>query len=177
MLHHKMRLHVGCARPAGASAWTAQARMRPDSKAASAAGAALQAAEFTACVATARAICGAAIWALQAPLTRVAAAIDHVFAGHPVLLLYGVMICCPLLMNLAQAWVQDVYLAWGSSAAAKQGTELPSVVKAAPPERVDHSSPRGGLPAEAPFAAELTAAGSEQSPGRLQKRSSSLRPG
>lgn len=132
----------------------------------------LQAAEFTACVAIARAACGVATWLCRRPLAWLAAIVDELFAGRPVLLLYVVMIVCPLLMNLAQAWVQDAYLAWSTVAARKQCLELPRIVKSTEEHAEEQQSPISAL--QAPF--ELASAGSDHSPGRLQKRSSSVRP-
>ncbi len=36
--------------------------------------------------------------------------LDRLFEGHPTLLLYTVMVCCPLLMNLCQ--VRAVGMGW-----------------------------------------------------------------
>lgn len=38
--------------------------------------------------------------------------LDAAFAGHPTRLLFFVMICGPLAMNLIQAWIQDQVLRW-----------------------------------------------------------------
>jgi hypothetical protein len=51
-----------------------------------------------------------------------AALLNHLFNGNPAALLFTVMVCCPLLnLNLSQAWVQDHYLAWASTARTLSG--------------------------------------------------------
>jgi STIMATE family len=71
---------------------------------------ALQAGEWSLCVVVARALCGGLI-AILAPLLQiVAAGLDAGFNGHPTILLFFVMICCPLLMNATQLLIQDAIL-------------------------------------------------------------------
>lgn len=70
----------------------------------------LQAAEWTGCVVAARAACGGAVVALSPVLEVAAAGLDALFAGHPTLLLFAVMVACPLLMNAAQLLLQDAGL-------------------------------------------------------------------
>ena len=40
---------------------------------------------------------------LRSLLIHIARGLDATFRGHPVAMLYFVMICCPLLMNILQA--------------------------------------------------------------------------
>jgi STIMATE family len=75
----------------------------------------VQLAEFSACVLLARAACGLIIGLIGWPLGWIAALLDHIFVHHPTALLFFVMIACPVLMNLAQAWIQDAHLIWGGS--------------------------------------------------------------
>lgn len=42
------------------------------------------------------------VFMLRGLLIHIARALDSVFRGHPFALLYFVMLCCPLLMNLLQ---------------------------------------------------------------------------
>ena len=57
--------------------------------------------------------CGGTIYALREfVLIDIATFIDRLFAGHPHLLLFAVMVMCPVLMNLIQAWIQDNILKW-----------------------------------------------------------------
>ncbi|KAI7837995.1 hypothetical protein COHA_008177 [Chlorella ohadii] len=79
----------------------------------------IQLAEWVACVVLARAMCGTIVVLLGSALVHVAQGLDRLFEGHPTLLLYTVMVCCPLLMNLCQALIQDLVLKWRS---AKDGT-------------------------------------------------------
>jgi len=59
----------------------------------------------------ARFICGVLIYTVREFfLVDFAKWIDDLFSGHPHLLLYTVMVLCPLLMNLAQVWIQDSFL-------------------------------------------------------------------
>eukprot|EP00873_Tetraselmis_striata_P040486 jgi/Tetstr1/460750/TSEL_005935.t1 len=53
-------------------------------------------------------------------LKYIALVLDIVFSGHPTLLLFFVMVACPLGMNLIQAWIQDAFLKH------KEGTGSPS---------------------------------------------------
>eukprot|EP00210_Caulerpa_lentillifera_P005924 g5663.t2 len=58
-----------------------------------------------------RFVCGLCIYLLKGSILRdIAKEIDSVFAGHPHFLLFCVMIMCPVLMNLIQAWIQDNFL-------------------------------------------------------------------
>lgn len=71
---------------------------------------AFQAGEWSLCVVTARALCGGIV-AVLAPLLQIfAEGLDAVFDGHPRILLFFVMVCCPLLMNAAQLLIQDAIL-------------------------------------------------------------------
>lgn len=70
----------------------------------------IQAAEWTTCVVIARAICGALVLIFGPILLSIADSIDIVFEGHPVALLYSVMILCPLIMNVIQMIIQDAVL-------------------------------------------------------------------
>lgn len=70
----------------------------------------LQTLEWTACVALARLLCGVFVVGLGSVLQMVAKVLDSVFAGHPALLLFFVMVCCPLLLNAAQLLIQDTVL-------------------------------------------------------------------
>lgn len=80
----------------------------------------MQLSEFTACVLLARGACGVFVVAFSTPLKRIAGLLDTLFDGRPTALLYFVMICCPMAMNLAQAWVQDHVLAQDSAASQAQ---------------------------------------------------------
>eukprot|EP01025_Chloroclados_australasicus_P024771 TRINITY_DN24850_c0_g1_i1.p1 TRINITY_DN24850_c0_g1~~TRINITY_DN24850_c0_g1_i1.p1 ORF type:complete len:337 (+),score=33.94 TRINITY_DN24850_c0_g1_i1:185-1195(+) len=71
---------------------------------------AVQLFEFTICVVLARVICGVLIICGGAPLSVVAAALDRAFQGHPDVLLLFVMVCCPMAMNMLQAYIQDQWL-------------------------------------------------------------------
>ena len=44
----------------------------------------------------------AQVFASRALLIHIAKALDAIFRGHPIAMLYFVMICCPLLMNILQ---------------------------------------------------------------------------
>ena len=70
----------------------------------------LQAAEWSFCVVIARALCGGIVAILASSLGIIAEGLDALFNGHPTLLLFFVMICCPLLMNAAQLLIQDAIL-------------------------------------------------------------------
>lgn len=64
----------------------------------------------------ARFLCGFTIaLGLEVRLRHVAAFLDGIFEGHPVIMLYFVMITCPLLLNACQLIVQDAYLMAKSS--------------------------------------------------------------
>lgn len=52
---------------------------------------------------------------LEVKLRHVAAFLDGIFEGHPVILYFFVMITCPLLLNACQLIVQDAYLMAKSS--------------------------------------------------------------
>lgn len=83
---------------------------------------ALQAGEWSCCVVVARALCGGIVAILASLLAVIAEGLDSVFDGHPTILLFFVMICCPLLMNAAQLLVQDAILKgriqWGAATTA-----------------------------------------------------------
>lgn len=83
----------------------------------------LQAAEWAVCVVAARAMCGGAVVALSPALEAAAAALDALFAGHPTLLLFAVMVACPLLMNAAQLLLQDAGLRGRGRGAAAETAE------------------------------------------------------
>jgi hypothetical protein len=71
---------------------------------------ALQAGEWSLCVVAARAVCGGVVALLTPLLQTVASGLDSIFGDHPTILLFFVMICCPLLMNAAQLLIQDAIL-------------------------------------------------------------------
>lgn len=54
-----------------------------------------------------RVVCGALVLLAAHQLQYISIFLDTLFEGHPALLLFFVMVTCPLLMNLAQAWIQD----------------------------------------------------------------------
>uniref|UniRef100_A0A7S1SNL5 Uncharacterized protein n=1 Tax=Tetraselmis chuii TaxID=63592 RepID=A0A7S1SNL5_9CHLO len=58
----------------------------------------------------ARLICGALVLLTAGGLKYVALLLDIMFKGYPTLLLFFVMVACPLGMNLIQAWIQDAFL-------------------------------------------------------------------
>ncbi|KAK9916448.1 hypothetical protein WJX75_002720 [Coccomyxa subellipsoidea] len=70
----------------------------------------LQMAEWTGAVILARIICGSVVIGTETVLLPIARVLDDMFWGHPVLLLFFVMIMCPLVMNVVQALVQDAVL-------------------------------------------------------------------
>ncbi|PRW61577.1 hypothetical protein C2E21_0672 [Chlorella sorokiniana] len=82
----------------------------------------IQLAEWVACVVLARVMCGTVVVLLGSALVHIAQGLDSLFEGHPTLLLYTVMICCPLLMNICQVLIQDLVLKWRS---AKAGAAAP----------------------------------------------------
>lgn len=69
-----------------------------------------QAGEWALCVVLARALNGVLIVLLGPILQIVANGLDSMFSGHPTMLLFAVMICCPLLMNAMQLLIQDAVL-------------------------------------------------------------------
>ena len=82
-----------------------------------------QLAEWTCSVVAARLCCGFAVWTWRKPLSAVAAGVDDAFSSssRPSVELFSVMLVGPLLMNAAQALVQDGVLRakrGGSAAAA-----------------------------------------------------------
>jgi len=82
---------------------------------------ALQAGEWSLCVVVARALCGGTV-ALLAPILQFfAEGLDALFSGHPTILLFFVMICCPLLMNAAQLLIQDAILKGWQGAVSDKG--------------------------------------------------------
>ncbi|KAL4452727.1 hypothetical protein ABPG75_008389 [Micractinium tetrahymenae] len=81
----------------------------------------IQLAEWVLCVVLARALCGTLVVLLGSLLVHVAHGIDSLFAGHPTVLLFFVMIMCPLLMNICQVLVQDLVLKWRSRGGAAPG--------------------------------------------------------
>ncbi|PSC74764.1 GUCD1 isoform X2 [Micractinium conductrix] len=96
----------------------------------------IQLAEWVTCVIAARALCGGLVVLLGPVLAHGAKGLDSLFAGHPTGLLFFVMICCPLLMNVCQVLVQDLVLKFakgrgaGTSAGQpqKEGLELEGAV-------------------------------------------------
>ena len=67
-----------------------------------------QLAEWTCAVVVARLLCGFSVLTFRGPLSAVAAGVDDVFSSaRPSLELFSVMLVGPLLMNAAQALVQD----------------------------------------------------------------------
>lgn len=93
---------------------------------------AVQLAQFSVCVVIARLVCGTVVVTGAGALAHVAAALDRAFHGHPTLLLYFVMVACPVCMNTGQAWVQDQVLKW-----AAWGPPGPLSASAASPRRSD----------------------------------------
>jgi STIMATE family len=90
--------------------------------------------EFTLCTVCARAVCLLFILACQAWLVWPAKSVDILFAGHASLQLFFVMIVCPLLLNILQAFIQDHVLAWrgnrnSSSHTAEQGYSIVQVAE------------------------------------------------
>jgi hypothetical protein len=59
-----------------------------------------------------RVVCGFIIIPLSPLLQVISEAVDYSFRGHPNVLLFSVMVAWPMLMNMAQAWVQDQVLKW-----------------------------------------------------------------
>ena len=70
----------------------------------------VQTLEWSICVVIARALCGLSVFLLAPTLQGVAHGLDNAFTGHPTLLLFFVMVCCPLLMNGMQLLLQDSVL-------------------------------------------------------------------
>jgi len=69
-----------------------------------------QALEWIICVLAARSVCALVVFMFAQGLKGFAASLDTVFASHPTLQLYVVMIIYPLCMNSTQALVQDTIL-------------------------------------------------------------------
>lgn len=74
----------------------------------------MQLAQFSACVVVARMLCGAVVIIAAPLLVHTAATLDSAFHGHPTLLLFFVMVACPVLMNTGQACIQDQFLKWAA---------------------------------------------------------------
>lgn len=70
----------------------------------------VQTLEWSTCVVIARTLCGLSVFLLAPTLQGVAHGLDNAFSGHPTLLLFFVMVCCPLLMNGMQLLLQDSVL-------------------------------------------------------------------
>lgn len=69
--------------------------------------------EWTLVTVIARAFCGTLVIFLgRYGLVSAAGLLDKIFKDRPDLLLLFVMVMCPILMNLVQAWVQDAVLKW-----------------------------------------------------------------
>lgn len=102
----------------------------------------VQLTEFTVCVVAARLCCAAFVLLLSPALVGAARALDRAFENHPVALLFTVMICCPVLMNVAQAWVQDQFLAWRSPGGTQQ-SQGDDLVQLLPPVGSPQSLNRG----------------------------------
>lgn len=86
----------------------------------------IQLGEWVGCVVLARVLCGTLVVLLGSLLVHVAQGIDSLFTGHPTLLLFFVMICCPLLMNICQVLVQDLVLKWRTKAGGAGASLTPS---------------------------------------------------
>ncbi|KAK9821719.1 hypothetical protein WJX81_003315 [Elliptochloris bilobata] len=71
---------------------------------------AVQLAEWTSCVITARLVCGSFVIGLRQQLSGLAILLDRGFGRHTTLELVFVMLVCPLGMNLLQALLQDIVL-------------------------------------------------------------------
>lgn len=84
----------------------------------------IQLAEWVLCVVLARVLCGVTVVLLGSLLVHVAQGIDSLFSGHPTVLLFFVMIMCPLLMNICQVLVQDLVLKWRGRGGAAAGGSL-----------------------------------------------------
>lgn len=82
----------------------------------------LQLVEWTGAVIMARIICGSVVITAKPVLLPLAKLLDRMFWGHPVLLLYVVMIMCPLIMNVIQALVQDAVLKFRKEHESRPGT-------------------------------------------------------
>ncbi|CAL8466790.1 g6326 [Coccomyxa elongata] len=82
----------------------------------------LQLVEWTGAVIMARIICGSVVITAKPVLLPLAKFLDGIFRGHPVLLLYFVMIMCPLIMNVIQALVQDAVLKFKKDRVSSQET-------------------------------------------------------
>jgi len=72
------------------------------------------------CVCVCGRVCSFQVLLTARVLKYIALVLDIVFSGHPTLLLFFVMVACPLGMNLIQAWIQDAFLKH------KEGTGSPS---------------------------------------------------
>eukprot|EP01062_Namystynia_karyoxenos_P082469 TRINITY_DN9299_c0_g2_i1.p2 TRINITY_DN9299_c0_g2~~TRINITY_DN9299_c0_g2_i1.p2 ORF type:complete len:312 (+),score=59.38 TRINITY_DN9299_c0_g2_i1:85-1020(+) len=77
-----------------------------------------QMAEWVLCTVLGRLVSGGAVLCVHPVLHSLAGGIDQIFDGQPDLELLSVMVAGPLLMNVAQAWVQDTYLRFRAAAAA-----------------------------------------------------------
>lgn len=80
----------------------------------------IQLGEWVGCVVLARVLCGTLVLLLGQLLVHVAQGLDGLFTGHPTAELYVVMICCPLLLNICQALIQDLVLKWRARGGAKE---------------------------------------------------------
>lgn len=87
---------------------------------------ALQMGEWVACVVLARACIGTSVVLLSSVLVWLAEGLDAAFAENPTLLLFFVMIACPLAMNALQLLIQDAVLKWrqGASGRGQRNGEL-----------------------------------------------------
>ncbi|GAB4815021.1 hypothetical protein N2152v2_002067 [Parachlorella kessleri] len=106
----------------------------------------LQMSEWVLCVVAARAVCGTLVILLGRVLGHVAEALDDAFRGHPTLLLYFVMICCPLCMNMIQVLIQDAIIKWQKPASASTSLKQLEVM----PESLEQSERAGLLEAVHP---------------------------
>ncbi|KAK9803969.1 hypothetical protein WJX72_009098 [[Myrmecia] bisecta] len=67
----------------------------------------IQLVEWCLAVILGRVVCGTVVVLAKGGLVGVAQVLDMIFSGHPALLLFFVMVACPLGMNLVQMLVQD----------------------------------------------------------------------
>lgn len=94
----------------------------------------IQMVEWVLCVVGARAVCGTLVIVLGPVLVHAARLLDWLFQGHPTLLLFAVMIICPLLMNMIQVLIQDAILMWRRGGPGAGGEHPQDAAKAAEQE-------------------------------------------
>lgn len=88
--------------------------------------------EWVLCTIIGRVVSGGTVLIFWRQLVFIAQAIDDSFRHHPDAELAFVMVMGPLVLNLVQAWVQDMYLRFRRATSAGSDGE---------PESVDHLSP------------------------------------